>query len=115
MDSLLITEIGFFSDRIWLWNDNSDSYFVFNARYKNRLISKFSGGVSWFPEASFGASGYVIPFLKSGKLALGHSYVCPPWGSASSNSQMFLFPLPICADVCETTITKIDDNFSPEP
>ena len=115
MDSLLITEIGFFSDRIWLWNDNSDSYFVFNARYKNRLISKFSGGVNWFPEESFGAYGYVIPFLKSGKLSLGQSYVCPPWGTACSNTQLFLFPLPICTDVCETTITKIDDNFNPEP
>ena len=95
MDSLLITEIGFFSDRIWLWNDNSDSYFVFNARYKNRLISKFSGYVELHVVDSFGASGYVIPFLKYGKLALGYSYVCPPWGSACSNIQMFLFPLPI--------------------
>ena len=115
MDSLLITEIGFFSDRIWLWNDNSDSYFVFNARYKNRLISKFSGGVNQLPYNSFGASGYVIPFLKSGKLSLGQSYVCPPWGSTYTITPMSIFPLPMCADVCDTTITKIDDNFSPEP
>jgi hypothetical protein len=75
--------------------------------------------VVWGEYAAFAASGYVIPFLKSGKLTLVHAYMCPPWGSACSNTQIttqiFPNPIPTCTEVCETTITKIDDNFSPEP
>ena len=116
--STLITEIGFYADRIWLWNDNAASYSVLNAKYKNRLISKFYGSVnngSW--PGGTEVSGYVISFLKFGKLSLVITYVQPPWWAECPNTQITtqMFPLPTCSEVCDTTITKIDDNFSPEP
>jgi hypothetical protein len=62
------TEIGFFSGSIWLC-DNNDCYESGDANYKNRLISKYDG--SWdIMLGSLTVNGYIIPFIKLGKMTL---------------------------------------------
>ena len=89
-----ITEIGFFEGIVYFCdNDNNCQKFGY---YKNRLISKFDCIFYFDNFSGMYAHGYVIPFLRYGKMTFCVS----------------AFPRTVCV---ESTLTKIDDNFSPEP
>jgi hypothetical protein len=86
-----LTDIGFFAGSIWLC-DNSGCYESDAANYKNRLISKYDG--SWdFTLISYTVNGYIIPFLKFGKMTF---CISNPGGSQ-------------CFD-CK--LTRDDNNFT---
>ena len=59
------THLGFFAGSIWFcW---SDCYESENAHYKNWLISRFHG-YGTYTSSYYEVTGYIIPFLKTGKV-----------------------------------------------
>ena len=96
-----VTEIGFFEGSIYLCNNNSNCNEFEYSNYKNRLISKFDAltyvDVNNGLPVAFGVKGYIISFLKYGRIS-------------------YCLSAPFHSDKCfGSTLTKIDDNFSPIP
>jgi hypothetical protein len=95
------TELGFLGGSIYLCDNNSNCNEFEYSNYKNQLISKFDAITNFdIGHGLTGASrvtGYIIPFLKYGKMS-------------------YCVSVPFHSDKCfNSTLTKIDDNFSPIP